>query len=230
MVADFQGIPWFVGSFRILTFESRIYGTVLLGGKQANLNATLSFLLVNLLNHQTSLLITIASTCHYHPYPWIIMVYLVTCILGCSPSQDASHHQKPIWTKIVKLDHFPQVGMKIPPPVLSISRFPRVVLHLHQKMTQVFFCLMIKLSPNSGNKKRPWKTATCYVNYVTTDDDKQEIVTSTSLNKGPSLSEPIPASSKWPFDSPIGGHLSPEKVTYWFKRGHFEEPGIYNLR
>ena len=37
----------------------------------------------------------------------------------------------------------------------------------------------------------------------------------------------IPASSKWPFDSPIGGHLSPEKVAYWFKRGHFEEPGIY---
>ena len=34
-----------------------------------------------------------------------------------------------------------------------------------------------------------------------------------------------PASSKWPFDSPIGDHLSPEKVTYWFKRGHFEEPG-----
>ena len=29
------------------------------------------------------------------------------------------------------------------------------------------------------------------------------------------------------FDSPIGGHLSPEKVTYWFKRGHFEEPGDY---
>ena len=31
------------------------------------------------------------------------------------------------------------------------------------------------------------------------------------------------------FDSPIGGHLSPEKVTYWFKRGHFEEPGILDL-
>ena len=38
--------------------------------------------------------------------------------------------------------------------------------------------------------------------------------------------DPTPASSKWPFDSPIGGHLSPEKVTYWFKRGHFEEPGF----
>ena len=36
---------------------------------------------------------------------------------------------------------------------------------------------------------------------------------------------PLPASSKWPFDSPIEGHLSPDKVTYCFKRGHFEEPG-----
>ena len=26
-------------------------------------------------------------------------------------------------------------------------------------------------------------------------------------------------------DSPNGGHLSPEKVTYGSKRGHFEEPG-----
>ena len=34
-----------------------------------------------------------------------------------------------------------------------------------------------------------------------------------------------PASSKWPFDSPNGGHLSFEKVTYGSKRGHFEEPG-----
>ena len=35
----------------------------------------------------------------------------------------------------------------------------------------------------------------------------------------------IPASSKWLFDSPNGGHLSSEKVTYGSKRGHFEEPG-----
>ena len=36
----------------------------------------------------------------------------------------------------------------------------------------------------------------------------------------------LPASSKWPFDSPNGGHLSPEKVTaVGPKRGHFEEPG-----
>ena len=35
----------------------------------------------------------------------------------------------------------------------------------------------------------------------------------------------LPASSKWPFDSPNGGHLSPEKVTYRSKQGHFEEPG-----
>ena len=28
------------------------------------------------------------------------------------------------------------------------------------------------------------------------------------------------ASSKWPFDPPKGGHLSPEKVTYGSKRGH----------
>ena len=34
-----------------------------------------------------------------------------------------------------------------------------------------------------------------------------------------------PASSKWPFDSPNGGRLRPEKVTYGSKRGHFEEPG-----
>ena len=34
----------------------------------------------------------------------------------------------------------------------------------------------------------------------------------------------ILASSKWPFDSPNGGHLSPKKVTYGPKRGHFEEP------
>ena len=34
-----------------------------------------------------------------------------------------------------------------------------------------------------------------------------------------------PASSKWPFDSPNGGHWSPEKVTDGSKRGHFEEPG-----
>ena len=32
------------------------------------------------------------------------------------------------------------------------------------------------------------------------------------------------------FDSPIGGHLSPEKVTYWFKRGHFEEPGCWGFQ
>ncbi len=31
----------------------------------------------------------------------------------------------------------------------------------------------------------------------------------------------LPASSKWPFDSPNGGHLSPEKVTCGSKRGHF---------
>ena len=36
-----------------------------------------------------------------------------------------------------------------------------------------------------------------------------------------------PASSKWPFDSQNGGHLSPEKVTYGSKRGHFQEPGIF---
>ena len=161
MVADFQGIPWFVGSFRILTFESRIYGTVLLGGKQAiyNLNATLSFLLVNLLNHQTSLLITIASTCHYHPYPWIIMVYLVIYLyFRMLPLPGCQSPPKTHLNKNSQIGSFPQVGMKIKNvwnhhPVLSISRVPRVVLHLHQKMTQVFFCLMINLSPNSGNKK-----------------------------------------------------------------------------
>ena len=94
-----------------------------------------------------------------------------------------------------QIGSFPQVGMKVKNdwnhhPVLSISRFPRVVLHLHQKMTQVFFCLMINLSPNSGNKKRPWKTATCYVNYVTTDDDKKKMEhppVSTKVQAFPSL-------------------------------------------
>jgi len=37
----------------------------------------------------------------------------------------------------------------------------------------------------------------------------------------------VPASSKWPVDTPNGGHLSPEKVTYRSKRGHFEEPGAW---
>ena len=39
----------------------------------------------------------------------------------------------------------------------------------------------------------------------------------------------VPASSKWPFDSPNGGHLSPVKVTYGSKRGHFEEAGMVYL-
>ena len=35
----------------------------------------------------------------------------------------------------------------------------------------------------------------------------------------------VPASSKWPFDIPNGGHLTPEKVTWNTQKGHSEEPG-----
>ena len=38
----------------------------------------------------------------------------------------------------------------------------------------------------------------------------------------------LPASSKWPFDTPNEGHSSHEKVTYRSKRGHFEKPGGNN--
>ena len=38
------------------------------------------------------------------------------------------------------------------------------------------------------------------------------------------VSKTLPAS---PFDAPNGGHLSPKKVTYGSKRGHFEEAGTY---
>ena len=38
-----------------------------------------------------------------------------------------------------------------------------------------------------------------------------------------------PASSKWPFDHPNGGHLTPEKVTKKKQRGHAEDAGMYEL-
>ena len=40
-----------------------------------------------------------------------------------------------------------------------------------------------------------------------------------------------PASSKWPFDHPNGGHLTPERVTLKTQKGHWEEPsfGIFSI-
>ena len=37
----------------------------------------------------------------------------------------------------------------------------------------------------------------------------------------------LPASSKWPFDNPNGGHLTPEKVTSNTQKGHWEEAGSH---
>ena len=39
----------------------------------------------------------------------------------------------------------------------------------------------------------------------------------------------LPASSKWPFDIPNVGHLTPEKVTWKTQKGHSEEPGTSNF-
>ena len=39
----------------------------------------------------------------------------------------------------------------------------------------------------------------------------------------------LPASSKWSFDHPNGGHLAPEKVTLNTQKGHWEEPGRFSL-
>ena len=58
------------------------------------------------------------------------------------------------------------------------------------------------------------------------------IVSNSSKNKSFSsyLFQITCSSFKGPFDSPNGGHLSPEKVTYGPKRGNFDEPGSHRGR
>ena len=78
--------------------------------------------------------------------------------------------------------------------------------------------------PTSSLTVRPWKY---------TGPQKERIVFQPQFFRGELLNfRGIPASSKWPFDSPNGGHVfSPEKVTKMgpFTRSRLEEPGNWLL-